>query len=89
MIFLILPGKMLFRFLENLILFRRQKMKDRLPFCQKSKDDLLPKNILKDHISDIIEKDDIQPIKYGILLIEKLKMKKFTQSNTHRENQYD
>ena len=30
-----------------------------VPFCQKSKDDLLPKNTLKNDISSIIEKDDI------------------------------
>ena len=31
----------------------------KLPFFQKSKDDLFPKNIPKDYISDITEKDDI------------------------------
>ena len=36
-----------------------------LPFCQKSKDNLLPKNILKDGISGIIEKDDVHPRKYN------------------------
>ena len=30
-----------------------------VPFCQKSKDDLLPKNTLKNDISSIIKKDDI------------------------------
>ena len=31
----------------------------KLPFCQKSKDDLFPKNTPKDGISSITEKDDI------------------------------
>ena len=31
----------------------------KLPFCQKSKDDLLPKKALEDGISGITEKDDI------------------------------
>ena len=96
MIFLVLPGKMIFRFPENMLLFFRRKMKDHLsrkikkihrnmifsvysvkmvflfpinmilPFCQKNKDDLLPKNILTDDISGIIEKNDIHPIKHGI-----------------------
>ena len=35
----------------------------------------------------IIEKDDIHPRKYGIFSTTKVKDKKFTQSNTHRENQ--
>ena len=47
-----------------------------LPFCQKSKDDLLPKNTLKDHISSIIEKDDIHPRKYGISSDRKFKVDK-------------
>ena len=33
----------------------------KLPFCQKSKDDLFPKNTPKDYISGITEKDDIHP----------------------------
>ena len=33
----------------------------KLPFCQKSKDDLFPKNTPKDDISGITEKDDIHP----------------------------
>ena len=37
-----------------------------LHFCQKSKDDLLLKNALKDDISGIIEQDDIHPRKYDI-----------------------
>ena len=53
-----------------------------LPFCQKSKDDLLLKNTLNHDISGIILKNDIYPMVF--LLKEKLKMiKKFTQSNTH------
>ena len=43
------------------------------PSCQKSKDDLLPKNTLKDDISGIIEKDDIHPGKYGIFSDRKIK----------------
>ena len=31
----------------------------KLPFCQKSKDDLSPKNTSKDDISGITEKDDV------------------------------
>ena len=44
-----------------------------LPFCQKSKYDLLPKNTLKDDISGIIEKDDTHPRKYGISSDRKIK----------------
>ena len=58
-----------------------------LHFCQKSKDDLLRKNPLKDEMLSIIEKDNIHPRKYGIFSTTKVKDKKFTQSNTHRENQ--
>ena len=35
----------------------------KLPFCQKSKNDLFPKNARKDDISGINEKDDIHPRK--------------------------
>ena len=35
----------------------------KLPFCQKSKDDLFPKNAPKDDISGITEKYDIYPRK--------------------------
>ena len=35
----------------------------KLPFCQKSKDDLFPKNITKDYVSDI---NDIHPRKDDI-----------------------
>ena len=38
----------------------------KLPFCQKSKDDLIPKNTPKDAISGITEKDDIHPRKDDI-----------------------
>ena len=38
----------------------------KLPFCQKSKDDLFPKNTRKDDISGITEKDDIHPRKDDI-----------------------
>ena len=41
--------KMVFLFLTNM----------KLPFCQKNKDDLFPKNTPKDDISGITEKDDI------------------------------
>ena len=44
-----------------------------LPFYQKSKDDLLPKNTIKDDISGIIKKDDISPWKYGISYDRKVK----------------
>ena len=41
----------------------------KLPFCQKSKDDLLQQNTPKDDISGIVEKYDIHPRKdyIGIL----------------------
>ena len=38
----------------------------KLPFCQKSNDDLFPKNTPKDDISVITEKDDIYPRKDDI-----------------------
>ena len=38
----------------------------KLPFCQKSKDDLFLKNALNDDISSITEKDDIHPRKDDI-----------------------
>ena len=38
----------------------------KLPFCQKSKDDIFPKNTPKDDISRITEKDDIYPRKDDI-----------------------
>ena len=82
MIFLVSSGKMIFIFPENMILFSRRKMKMiflnkikvvflfptnmKLPFCQKSKDDLFPKNTPKDDISSITEKDDIHSRKDDI-----------------------
>ena len=60
-----------------------------LPFCQESKVDLLPENTIKDDISGLIEKDDILQ-NMVFLSVEKLKMmKKFTQSNTYRQNKCD
>ena len=44
-----------------------------LPFCQESKVDLLPKNTLKDDISGLIEKDNIDPAKYGYSVGRKIK----------------
>ena len=38
----------------------------KFPFCQKSKDDLFPKNTSKDDTSNITEKNDIHPRKDGI-----------------------
>ena len=43
-----------------------------LPFCQKTKDDLLLKNAIKDDIFNIIEKDHIHPRKKNSLLSNKL-----------------
>ena len=62
---------MAFLFPENMIFFYGRKMKDDisqkiLPFCQKSKADLFPKNTPKDDISRITEKDDIHPRKDDI-----------------------
>ena len=37
-----------------------------LPPCQKSKDNIVPKNTLKGDISGITKKDGIHPRKYGI-----------------------
>ena len=54
---------MVFLFATNMI----------LPFCQKSKDDLLPKNTPKNDISAIIKKDDIHPRKCGISSNRKIK----------------
>ena len=55
--------EIVFLFPTNMILF----------FYQKSKDDLLPKNTLKDDISSIIEKDDFHPRKYSISSDRKIK----------------
>ena len=56
MMFSICSVKMVFLFPTNM----------KLPFCQKSKDDLFPKNTPKDDISGITEKDDIHPRKDDI-----------------------
>ena len=56
MMFSVYLVKMVYLFPTNMI----------LPFCQKSKDDLLPKNTLKNDIFGITEKDDIHPRKNGI-----------------------
>ena len=42
----------------------------KLHFCQKSKDDLFPKNAFKDYISGITEKDDIHPKKDDIGILD-------------------
>ena len=42
------------------------------PSIKKEKNDLLPKNTLKDDISSITEKDDIHPRKYGIFSDRKI-----------------
>ena len=44
----------------------------KLHFCQKSKDDLSSKNTLKDYISRITEKDDINPRKDGTGILERV-----------------
>ena len=44
----------------------------KLPFCQKSKDDLFPKNAPKDDISNITEKDDIHPRKDDISILDRI-----------------
>ena len=56
MMFSICLVKMVFLFPTNI----------KLPFCQKSKDDLFPKNTPKDGISGITEKDVINPRKDDI-----------------------
>ena len=42
----------------------------KLHFCQKSKDNLFPRNTLKDYISAITEKDDIHPTKDDIGILD-------------------
>ena len=42
----------------------------KLTFCQKSKDDLFPKNAPKDDISGITEKDDLYPRKDDIGILD-------------------
>ena len=51
MMFSVCLVKMVFLFSTNM----------KLPFCQKCKDDLFPKNTPKDDISPIIERYDIRP----------------------------
>ena len=63
MIFSIYSVKIVFLFPAHVILL----------FCQKSKDDLLPKNTVKDVISGIIEKGGIHPRKYDISSDRKIK----------------
>ena len=69
-------------------LFGHFSCKDYITLLSKIKDDLLPKNTLKDDNSGTTGKDVTHPRKYGISLIEQLEIiKKFTQSLlTHREN---
>ena len=52
----------------------------KLPFCQKSKDDLFPKNTPKDDISSITEKDIIHPRKDDIGILEWHSRKNFSDS---------
>ena len=42
----------------------------KIPFCQKSKDGLFPKNAPKDDISGINEKDGIHPRKHNISILD-------------------
>ena len=49
--------KVLFPFPTNMM---------KLPFCQKSKDDLFSKNVRKDVIYDITEEDGIHPRRHDI-----------------------
>ena len=60
-----------------------------LPFCHKGKNSFLPKNILKDGISRIIEKDDFILVNMIFILMKKLKMmKKFTFIKSSKDSQY-
>ena len=52
----------------------------KLPFCQKSKDDLFPKNAPKDDISDITEKDNIHHRKDDISILDQHSKKSFNDS---------
>ena len=60
MMFSVSPVKMVFLFPTNM----------KLHLCQKSKDDLFPKNALKDGISGITEKGDIHPRKDDIGILD-------------------
>ena len=42
----------------------------KLPLCQKSKDDILPKDTLKNSCSSIIEKDNTHPRKDTIGILD-------------------
>ena len=60
MMFSLCSVKMVFLFPTNI----------KLPFCQKSKDDLFPKNKPKDDISGITEIHDIYPRKDNIGILD-------------------
>ena len=60
MMFSVCSVKMVFHFPTN----------TKLPFCQKNKGDLFPKNTPKDNISGITEKDDICPRKDDIGILD-------------------
>ena len=64
MMFSVCSVKMVFLFPTNM----------KLPFCQKSKDDLFPKNTPKDGISGITEKDGTHPRKDNIGILERVPM---------------
>ena len=52
----------------------------KLPFCQKSKDDLFRKNTPKDDISGITKNDDIHPRKDDIGILDGDSRKNFNDS---------
>ena len=60
MMFSVCSVKMVFLFPTNM----------KLPFCQKSKDDLFPKNAPKDDISSVTEKDGFHPRKHNIGILD-------------------
>ena len=60
MMFSVCSVKMVFLFPTNM----------KLPFCQKSKDDLFPKNTRKNDIYDSTEKEYIHPRKYDIGILD-------------------
>ena len=59
MMFSVCSIKMVFVFPKNM----------KLPICQKSKNDIFPKNTPKDNISGIAEKDDIHSRKDDINIL--------------------
>ena len=63
-----IPGNMFSVCLVKVMFLFPTNMK--LLFCQKSKDDLFPKNIPKDDNFDITEKDDIHPGKDDIGILD-------------------